>query len=107
MKDMANRKDSKVLSFLFQNRRRNLVFALSTLVVAVVAPFKSYITQWLIDAGSIDAAMRSLVLGIGIILLSHVTEYISRQSFAGMSKESLAMQNCLSAMARPASRFTT
>lgn len=87
MKSTEGGKKQTVLSILFQNKRMNVVFVLSTIIVAIAAPFKSYITQWLIDAGSIQAAMRSLALGIVIILISHITEYISRQSFARMSTD--------------------
>ena len=37
--------------------------------------------QWLIDAGTLDAAVQSLLLGAAVILISHITEYICRVSF--------------------------
>lgn len=83
MKKTADHKHKRVtLSGLILEKKKLLaVFIISTLILSVVAPVKSYIMQWLIDAPSKTAAIQYLLLGIGIILLSHITEYISRFSF--------------------------
>ena len=83
MEKTADHKYKRVtLSGLILEKKKLLaVFIISTLILSVVAPVKSYIMQWLIDAPSKTAAIRYLLLGIGIILLSHITEYISRLSF--------------------------
>lgn len=70
---------------LFQRRRDVIWFGIATIILAVVAPYKSYITQWLIDATSLQIALESLARGVIVILLSHIAEYISRQSYIRMA----------------------
>ena len=54
---------------------------LATILLAIVAPFKSYILQWLVDTSSREEAYRSLVFGMIIVALSHILEYISKETF--------------------------
>lgn len=79
------KKNLTVIGVLFRKRTNVIVFLISTIILAVVAPYKSYITQWLIDSKSMEMAFQSLALGIFVILLSHLTEYISRQSYTRMA----------------------
>ena len=65
-----------------------LLFLFSTLFLAVAAPLKSYIMQWIIDAPDKQAAILCLFQGIAIILLSHMLEYASRMSFTKMACKS-------------------
>ncbi len=83
--------DKKVTvgGFILEKKKLLAVFIISTLILSVVAPVKSYIMQWLIDAPSKTAAIQYLVLGMGIILLSHITEYISRMAFMKISCKSI------------------
>ncbi len=71
--------------FLTEKRGLTVAFLTSTLALAIVAPYKSYIMQWLIDAGSRRAAVRSLLMGIGVILASHLLELVSRDAFTRMA----------------------
>lgn len=79
------KKKYTLLRFIVEKRGMCLLFLVSTLLLAVVAPFKSYIMQWLIDAESKTMALQYLVLGMGVILASHVLEYISRNSYTSMA----------------------
>ena len=79
------RKRTTLRGFLTERRGLTAAFLLSTLALAIVAPYKSYIMQWLIDAGSRRAAVRSLLVGIGVILASHLLEYVSRDTFTRMA----------------------
>lgn len=79
------RRRTTLRGFLTEKRGLTAAFLLSTLALAIVAPYKSYIMQWLIDAGSRRAAVRSLLVGIGVILASHLLEYVSRDTFTRMA----------------------
>ena len=66
-----------------------LLFLFSTLFLAVAAPLKSYIMQWIIDAPDKQVSHPlSFFPGIAIILLSHMLEYASRMSFTKMACKS-------------------
>ena len=54
-------------------------------IFVVAAPFKSYIMQWLIDSTDKAEALSYLALGIGLVLLSHISEYICRDTYMRMS----------------------
>ena len=69
---------------LYRQKRLLLVFIPATIFLAVVAPLKSYILQWLLDASSKEAAIRYLFIGIGVVLLSHILEWFSRDTFTRM-----------------------
>lgn len=68
-------------TYILEKKLLLFVFLLSTIILSIVAPIKSYIMQWLIDASSKASAIRYLIVGMIIILISHVTEYISRISY--------------------------
>lgn len=82
-------KHTHITQYLFEKKRSFVAFLISTLILAVVAPLKSYILQWLLDSGSMKEAISYLVLGIGITLLSHVTEIISRRTYIRMANHSV------------------
>lgn len=74
--------------YLLEKKLLCLLFLFSTLFLAVAAPLKSYIMQWIIDAPDKQAAILCLFQGIAIILLSHMLEYASRMSFTKMACKS-------------------
>lgn len=80
--------------FMLEKRGLLALFLAATVLMAVVAPLKSYIMQWLIDAGDRDTAIRALALGLGIVLLSHVTEYVCRASFVRIACKSVEQIRC-------------
>ena len=79
------KKRTTLRGFLTEKKGLTAAFLISTLALAVVAPYKSYIMQWLIDAGNRRAAVLSLLTGIGVILASHILEYFSRDTFTRMA----------------------
>ena len=74
--------------YLLEKKLLCLLFLFSTLFLAVAAPLKSYIMQWIIAAPDKQAAILCLFQGIAIILLSHMLEYASRMSFTKMACKS-------------------
>lgn len=79
------KKNFTLNKFLCERKGLLAAFSAVTVVVAVAAPLKSYILQWLIDSGSQGEAVRYLMLGIGIVLVSHAAEYLSRRTFHHMA----------------------
>ena len=59
-----------------------LLFVIITLPLAFLAPYKSYVIQWLIDAESAEKIPYLLALGGGIFLLVFLLEWIGRNLFA-------------------------
>ncbi len=78
---MTNNRKYTLNGFIYEKKMLFIAFLLSTLVLSIIAPFKSYILQWLIDAKSQSDALRFLGIGLIIVLSSHIIEYISRQIF--------------------------
>lgn len=78
-------KRRRLTHFLFRKRFLTVIFAVSILVLSVFAPLKSYILQWLLEASSINGALKYLLLGICVTLVSHSSEYILRVTFGKMS----------------------
>lgn len=64
------------------------LFLFSTFCLAVAAPLKSYIMQWIIDTPDKHSAILCLFQSIAIILLSHILEYSNRMSFTKISCKS-------------------
>lgn len=83
------KKKYTLLGYMLEKKQMFLLFLVFTILLAVVAPLKSYIMQWLIDAPDKEAAMLFLGKGIGIVLLSHILEWFSRMSFT-----KIACKNC-------------
>lgn len=70
-----------ITRYLFEKKGTFAMFAASTLLLAAVAPLKSYILQWLLEAGSRDEAVACLAFGVGITVLSHLSETVSRLAY--------------------------
>ncbi|MCD8326632.1 MAG: ABC transporter ATP-binding protein/permease [Lachnospiraceae bacterium] len=94
MKAYDEKTQTNMVKILFQNRRTSAIFLIFTLAVVIVAPFKSYIMQWLVDSGDLNRAFLSLGRGLIVVALSHVTEYVSRQTFVGMSAKAVEEIRC-------------
>lgn len=58
------------------------LFVLVTVPLAFLAPYKSYVIQWLIDAGSAAEIPRLLALGGGIFLSVFLLEWAGRNIFS-------------------------
>ena len=86
---MEKTKKCTLMGYVLEKKKLFAVFVISTLVLSVVAPVKSYIMQWLIDAPSKTAAIRYLMIGMGIIIISHISEYFSRISFMKIACKSI------------------
>lgn len=74
--------------YLLEKKPLYFLFLFSTFCLAIAAPLKSYIMQWIIDAPDKHSAILCLFQGIAIILLSHILEYSSRMSFTKISCKS-------------------
>ncbi len=61
------------------------LFILATVPLAFLAPYKSYVIQWLIDAESAAELPRLLALGGGIFLSVFLLEWAGRDLFAHIS----------------------
>ena len=62
-------------------RRRKIVFigfVIVTLILGFVAPLKSFILQWIIDARGEKEVIKYLILGLILISISFAMESISR-----------------------------
>lgn len=75
--------------YLLEKKGTAAAFAASTLLLAVVAPMKSYILQWLLEAGTMRQAIACLALGVGITVLSHGAESVSRLTYLRMANHSV------------------
>ena len=60
-----------------------------TVVLGFVAPLKSFILQWIIDASGEKEVIRYLVLGLILISISFVTESFSRNIYSRLQSESI------------------
>ena len=72
--------------YLLEKKLLCLLFLFSTLFLAVAAPLKSYIMQWIIDAPDKQAAILCLFQGIAIIFA---------QPHAGICQQNVLHQNGL------------
>lgn len=79
---------------LLAQRRRLTGFAAATVVLSVAAPLKSFIMQWLIDAGSREQALGAMGLGILVVLVSHLAELLCRNSFSTMATQAGCLARC-------------
>lgn len=83
-----NEKDKRKITlnrFLLEKKAQFILFLVMAVIFVVAAPFKSYIMQWLIDSTDKTEALSYLALGIGLVLLSHISEYICRDTYMRMS----------------------
>lgn len=74
-----------VLNALIDSKKNTLIFFITLPLLAVIAPFKSFIMQWLIDSDNIINALKSLAIGIGVVLGSHYLELVCSNSFTKMA----------------------
>lgn len=88
---MQKRKSDRTLLWGYAQRNRMvfLLFVTVTVSIAFVAPLKSFIIQWLIDAPTKKAAMNDLILGAIITVLSYVLELSSRNLWTKISAHSM------------------
>ncbi len=80
---------SRLLKTLCVQKRRCVAVAASLFILAILAPLKSYILQWLLDASDKQEAIIYLLLGVAITLGSHFFETIARTGFARISCEGI------------------
>lgn len=62
-----------------------------TIGISFVAPFKSFIIQWLIDAPTKEATIKFLLLGAVITILSFLLELASRNLATEIRSQSIAL----------------
>lgn len=84
------KKKHTLFGFITDNKAMLLLFIISTIVVSVAAPYKSYLMQWLIDSTSKEEAVKYLLYGIVIVGISHLSEYACRKSYCKIATSSIA-----------------
>lgn len=82
-------KKRTLFSFIAENKPLLILFIISTIVVSVAAPYKSYLMQWLIDSNSKAEAVKYLLYGIVIVGVSHLSEYACRKSYCKIATSSI------------------
>lgn len=75
-------KKIQIYDYFQQKKWSWVLLIVVTLVVGVVAPMKSFILQWMIDAESKQEAITYLMVGIAIIALTFLSESASRNIFS-------------------------
>ena len=73
-------------------RRRKIVFigfVIVTLILGFVAPLKSFILQWIIDARGEKEVIKYLILGLILISISFAMESISRNIYSKLQSGSI------------------
>ena len=55
MKKNTKNKISQIDKILMSNKKQNIITAFSMILLAIFAPLKSFVAQWLIDSPSIKA----------------------------------------------------
>ena len=66
---------------IIADKKRTFILIVLLLLLAVFAPLKSFISKWLLDSSSKDEVFAYLVVGIAVVLLSHIFEYLARKTF--------------------------
>ena len=78
------------VSSYFKKRKIAFIgFLMITLILGFVAPLKSFILQWIIDASGEKEVIRYLILGLILISISFETETISRNIYSKLQSESI------------------
>ena len=78
------------VSSYFKKRKIAFIgFLMITLILGSVAPLKSFILQWIIDASGEKEVIKYLILGLILISISFVTETISRNIYSKLQSESI------------------
>jgi len=82
-------KKTTVNEYIANHKGIVLIFLLITMTLTFVAPLKSFILQWLIDASSKENALKYLLLGSVITILSFILELLSRNLATKIKCESI------------------
>ncbi len=90
MKKNTKNKISQIDKILMSNKKQNIITVFSMILLAIFAPLKSFVAQWLIDSPSIKAIFVSVLLGAAVVALSHICEYIVRNTFNRMATRSVS-----------------
>lgn len=78
------------VSSYFKKRKIAFIgFLMITLILGFVAPLKSFILQWIIDASGEKEVIKYLILGLILISISFVTETVSRNIYSKLQSESI------------------
>lgn len=85
----AKSKKTTVNEYIANHKGIVLIFLLITMTLTFVAPLKSFILQWLIDASSKENALKYLLLGSVITILSFILELLSRNLATKIKCESI------------------
>ena len=90
MKKNTKNKISQTDKILMSNKKQNIITAFSMILLAIFAPLKSFVAQWLIDSPSIKAIFVSVLIGAAVVAMSHICEYIVRNTFNRMATRSVS-----------------
>lgn len=71
-----------IKNYFWQKKWSWALLVVITLIVGVVAPMKSFILQWMIDAETKSEATKFLIIGIMIIAVTFIMESVSRNIFS-------------------------
>ncbi len=74
-----------VTSYMKAKKGACAAFLALCLAIGFVAPLKSFILQWIIDASGAAQALRSLLLGVLVTVLSHVLELACRRAYTRLA----------------------
>lgn len=78
MKKNTKNKISQIDKILMSNKKQNIITAFSMILLAIFAPLKSFVAQWLIDSPSIKAIFVSVLI-IGFSLLNCLEFFVFRK----------------------------
>lgn len=78
-----------IREFYKKKRWKWCLLILVTVIVGLVAPLKSFILQWLIDSETKEQAIYDLGIGLIIILITFITETMSRNIFSKLQCEAV------------------
>ena len=90
MKKNTKNKISQIDKILMSNKKQNIITAFSMILLAIFAPLNSFVEQWLIDSPSIKAIFVSVLIGAAVVAMSHICEYIVRNTFNRMATRSVS-----------------
>lgn len=85
------KKHKLLYEYMRKNKAITVLFVIITVSIAFVAPLKSFIIQWIIDASSKEQALFYLFLGSVITVLSFGIELLSRNAAAKIECESVGL----------------
>ena len=79
-----------LLSYIREQKLSLILSSLFIVVTAFFAPLKSFIFQWLIESQTKNEVIKSLAIGVGVVVSSNVCEFISRNVFLKASSKATA-----------------